>query len=134
MSWVWTFYMWYRWGRVKFRALSYNPYTPVYPRRGLFGFADSMRKQIHPRKGEKGQSLTELAISFLALVMILAVAIDAGRAFLAARLGDVPWLADTLRVAASLRTTLRIAEVAALLPDAALSRGAHGAGAIRANA
>ena len=33
------------------------------------------------RKGERGQSLTELAISFLVLVMILAATVDLGRLF-----------------------------------------------------
>ncbi len=33
------------------------------------------------RKGERGQSLTELAVSFALLVLILAVGVDLGRAF-----------------------------------------------------
>jgi Flp pilus assembly protein TadG len=41
-----------------------------------------MTKSVLFRKLEKGQSLTELAISFVALILILAVAIDAGRMFL----------------------------------------------------
>jgi hypothetical protein len=35
-----------------------------------------------PRRSEKGQSITELAVSFLVLVLILAVSVDAGRMFL----------------------------------------------------
>lgn len=35
----------------------------------------------HSRRSERGQSLTELAISFAVLVLILAVGVDLGRAF-----------------------------------------------------
>lgn len=38
-------------------------------------------RQKSRRSSERGQSLTELAISFLVLVLILAVAVDLGRAF-----------------------------------------------------
>lgn len=41
-----------------------------------------MTKPGLSRKSEKGQSVTELAISFVALVLILAVAIDGARMFL----------------------------------------------------
>lgn len=40
----------------------------------------AMKRQPHS-KSERGQSLTELAVSFLVLVLILAVAVDLGRAF-----------------------------------------------------
>ncbi|MBX3002791.1 MAG: pilus assembly protein [Anaerolineales bacterium] len=40
-----------------------------------------MRAPNHPR--ERGQSLTELAISFVVLVLVLAVGVDLGRAYFA---------------------------------------------------
>lgn len=41
-----------------------------------------MRKiQASPAPGERGQSLTELAISFMLLVLLLAVVVDFGRLF-----------------------------------------------------
>ncbi|MCW5873138.1 MAG: pilus assembly protein [Anaerolineales bacterium] len=35
------------------------------------------------RRGERGQSLTEMAISFVVLVLVLAVGVDVGRAYFA---------------------------------------------------
>lgn len=46
-----------------------------------YNFLANMAKNISRRKSEHGQSLAELAVSFLVLVLLLAVTVDAGRAF-----------------------------------------------------
>lgn len=44
-------------------------------------FARKFRAILHQKRGESGQSLTEVAVSFTLLIMILAVAVEGGRVF-----------------------------------------------------
>jgi hypothetical protein len=73
---------WYRWGNTSPRPFGYNFHSTFLRAYARLRTAKMKKlKPISSSRSEWGQSLVEVAVSFMVLVLLLAVAVDLGRVF-----------------------------------------------------